>query len=384
MNTLAIFTTTRAEFGLLSPLIKKLEKESGLNYKLFVGGAHLTSTQGQTIEEIKEEGFTITETFDYLSVDNTIFGLSNSLATETTQISSIFEKHDFDFACVPGDRYELLPIVQTAILYRKPIIHIHGGEATQGAIDEQIRHMITKAAHIHFASCKEYYQNIRKMGEQDWRVFNTGALTVENIQELANITKTELFKDLGLNTSEKTILMTYHPVTLETQISAKEQIQNVFDAIEAYDLQVVITAPNMDSENNIILDEINKRKENNKYRFVPSLGAKKYLSLLRYVEFVIGNSSSGILEVPYFKVPTINIGKRQDGRIRHRSIIDCDYDKASVSQSIDKSLSTNFRESLRDMDYKFGDGTASKKMIEAIKSVKDRKDLMIKKLDFPC
>ena len=384
MTTIAIFTTTRAEFGIFIPLIEKIIESNDMDYKLFVGGTHLKKEYGETINEIKEKGYEITAIFDYLTNDDSPEGLTKSTAKATHELAPIFNNESFNFVCVLGDRYELFSIIQTAIIFRKPIIHIHGGEATQGAIDEQVRHMVTKAAHIHFVSCDEYYNNIRNMGEQEWRIFNTGALAVENIKELANISKKEIFSSLNLDENIKTVLLTYHPVTLEKNLSVREQINNLFDALEDYNLQVLITAPNMDAENNVILQEIKNRTDNKKYLFVKSLGVKKYLSLLPYTDFVIGNSSSGILEVPYFKIPTINIGPRQDGRIRHESIIDTDYNTVSIKQAIEKALTPAFRNTLKNMPYKFGDGQASQKMTNAIRKLANRNDLMIKKLDFPC
>ena len=381
MITIAIFSTTRAEFGIFIPLINKIIESDDLDYKLFVGGTHLKNKYGKTINE---RGLKITEIFDYLIDDDSSEGLAKSAAKASYILASIFKKESFDFVCILGDRYELLSIIQTAMIFRKPIIHIHGGEETQGAIDEQIRHMITKAAHIHFVSCDEHYHNVRRMGEQEWRIFNTGALVVENIKELASISKEEIFNSLNLDENIKTVLLTYHPVTLEKNVSTMEQITNIFSALEDYDLQVLITAPNMDTENNVILQEIKNRTDNKKYIFVKSLGVKKYLSLLLYTDFVIGNSSSGILEVPYFKIPSINIGSRQDGRTRHESIIDTDYNIVSIKQSIEKALSGAFREKLKKMPYKFGCGNSSQTMTNSIRKLLNHKNLLIKKLDFPC
>jgi len=384
LTTIALFTTTRAEFGLFISLLNNIDKSNDFKYKLFVGGTHLKKGHGETINEIKAKNFKISGVFDYLGNGDTAFNLIKSAGKATQQLADIFNDYKFDFVCILGDRYELLSIAQAAIIFRKPIIHIHGGEATQGAIDEQIRHMITKAAHIHFVSCNEYYQNVRDMGEQEWRIFNTGALAVDNIKNLIPKNKSNLFYELGLNENTKTILMTYHPVTLETRISPKQHIENLLDALDDFDLQVLITSPNMDTENEDIRKAIDNRIDKKKYFFTESLGAEKYLSMLHYVDFVIGNSSSGILEVPYFKIPTINIGSRQNGRLRHESIIDTDYDIESIKRAIKKALDLNFRNSLKNMVYRFGDGQASQKMVDAIKKLANRKDLMIKKLDFPC
>lgn len=383
-TSIAIFTTTRAEFGLFKSLLQAIDKSVVFDYKLFVGGTHLRKEHGDTVHEIEGAGFKIAGVFDYLGDGDSTFKLTEYTGRATQQLAKLFHEHDFDFVCVLGDRYELLSVVQTTIIFRKPIIHIHGGEATHGAIDEQIRHMVTKAAHVHFVSCEDYYQNIRKMGEPDWRIFNTGALAVDNMQKLKPMHKTELFHGLGLDTAKRTALMTYHPVTLETKISPEQQIMNLINAFNGFELQVLITAPNMDTENNDLRKAILKHIDNKKFFFTESLGAYKYLSMLNYVDFVIGNSSSGILEVPYFKIPTINIGLRQYGRLRHQSILDTSYETSEIKDAIRLALDKSFTETLQDMDYKFGEGNAADKILSSLYSILNRDDLMIKKLDFPC
>ncbi|MCP4314351.1 MAG: UDP-N-acetylglucosamine 2-epimerase (hydrolyzing), partial [Bacteroidetes bacterium] len=319
---IAFFTTTRADFGLLLPLIRSIRESENIDYLLFAGGAHLKQEYGFTIDEIKKTGLNLSSTFDYLPSQTAPGDLLKGLAKETGQLAEIFASFKFDAICILGDRYELLPVVQAAILFRKGIIHLHGGEKSEGALDEQVRHMITKAAHLHFAACDEYADNIRRMGEQAWRVHNTGALGVDNMRFRTPVPKKELFGDLGLDENMKTILLTYHPVTVEDEISHTEQIRNLFGALEQSAFQVMITAPGAETDRELILGEIEKQVKNNRnYHFTGSLGFTKYLNLIPHCNFVIGNSSSGIIEVPYFKIPTINVGSRQQGRIRHHSVI---------------------------------------------------------------
>ena len=239
---IAIFTTTRAEYGILKPLIKQVKNSIELELRLFVGGTHLAFEHGKTINEIiGNNNFEITDTFDYLLNESSSFSLSRSSGISTIELSYIFKHYDFDFVCILGDRYELLSIVTNAIIFKKPIIHLHGGEKTEGLIDEQIRHMITKAAHIHFVSCKEYAENIRKMGEREWRIFNVGALGIDNIVKNNKIPKSDLFKQLKLDKNKQTVLMTYHSVTLEFKISPLEQIKNVFNALSKFNFQIIVT-----------------------------------------------------------------------------------------------------------------------------------------------
>ena len=383
MKKIAVFTTTRAEFGILLPLINELNICKTTELLLFVGGTHLAREHGKTISEIRQNNISITATFDYLLNEDTPKSLVKSIAIETIELANIFDTYKFDAVCILGDRYELLPIIQTAIIFRKVIIHIHGGERTEGAIDEQIRHIITKAAHIHFAACEEYAQNIKKLGEPKQRVFNTGALAVDNMKKINNLSKQELFINLKLKTDMPTVLLTYHPVTLEFETSPKEQIVNLFEALENTDIQLVVTAPNIDANQSKIIETIKKYVEQNKnYHYFNSLGVKNYLSLIPHCEYVIGNSSSGIIEVPFFKIPTINIGERQKGRIQHKSIINTDYSKQSIINGIKKSYSTEFRNSLQEMKYKFGEGNTAKKMVSIINKIEINKNLLQKKLVF--
>ena len=383
MKKIGIFTTTRAEFGIFSALIRELECNSSIKYFLFVGGSHLVKEFGETINEIKNK-FNITKTFDFFLKEDSKYSLTKSLGIETVKLAKLFRNHDFEFCCVLGDRFELLPIVTTAIIYNKPIIHIHGGEESQGAIDEQIRHMITKAAHIHFVSCKEYAGNIRKMEEQEWRIFNEGALGIDNIVKNKKIPKSDLFKQLKLDKNKQTVLMTYHPVTLEYKISTLEQIKNVFNALSKFNFQIIVTGPNVDVDRDIIMSFINTQaKENKNIHYFDSLGVIRYHSLIPYCEFVIGNSSSGIVEVPFFRKLTINIGDRQKGRLRHPSIIDTEYNEESIISGINKALSKDFQESIKNMEYKFGDGHAAERIVKILKDIKIDEKLMRKKLDFP-
>lgn len=383
MLKIAMFTTSRAEFGILSSLLREIKKKDEIDYYLFVGGSHLVAELGKTINEIKNE-FEITDIFDFFLNEDSPYSLSKSLGIEQIELASIFKKYDFDAICVLGDRFELLPIVNTAIIFKKPIIHIHGGETSQGAIDEQIRHMITKAAHVHFVSCEEYKQNVRKMGEPEWRIFNTGALAVDSMAKCLNIDRTSLFSKLGLNREKKIILMTYHPVTLEYKVRPIDQIKNLFKSLKEYNFQVVITSPNIEVDRDkiiaVIQEEVNKIE---KYHYIESLGKTLYHSLIPHCEFVIGNSSSGIIEVPFFKTPTVNIGDRQKGRLRHESVIDTDYSIKSIKTGIEKALSKDFQERIKTMKYKFGDSNVAKKIVDIIKSIDINEKLMRKDLDFP-
>jgi GDP/UDP-N,N'-diacetylbacillosamine 2-epimerase (hydrolysing) len=377
---LAFFTTSRAEYGLISSLIDEVENSNYADYYLFVGGGHLKESQGKSKTEIVSKRRNVVE-FDFLLNSDSEKSLSHSLGIESFQLGDIFDSYQFDFVVVLGDRIELLPIVQTAILFRRPIVHIHGGEVTEGAIDDQVRHMITKAAHIHFCIAEEYKDNIRQMGEESWRIHNVGALGAGYKRTEKNDSQKELYASLGLDMEKPTVLMTYHPVTLEHQISTEEQMENIFDALAHFDFQILITAPNIDLNHSMIFEKIDDVCQKNEgYNFVRTLGIIKYQALLNYVSFVIGNSSSGVLEVPLFKKPTINIGDRQKGRLRHHSVIDTDYSVSSITAAISTAVSEKFRESIVDMKYLFGNGTAATQILKVLKSVRLDQGLMRKKM----
>jgi GDP/UDP-N,N'-diacetylbacillosamine 2-epimerase (hydrolysing) len=376
---IAVFSTTRSDFGLLSSFLHALKASQVLHPLLFVGGTHLSKNHGQTISEVEEFGFEIAGKFDYLHDGDDRDCLSLGFADAISCIAGIFKDHQFDYACVLGDRYEILSIVINAILYNKPIIHINGGEVTEGAIDEVVRSMTTKAAHLHFVSCENYADNIKRMGEEEWRIHNTGTLSADSMRLAPRTAKGDLFRDIGLDIEKKTILMTYHPVTQETTISHEEQISNLFRAINNYDFQTVITSPNADHQRDIIQSAINRETSANRNMvLVQSLGVKRYYDLIPHCEFVIGNSSSGIVEVPFFSVPTINIGNRQRGRLRHPSVIDVDYSASSIDIGIQKALSKDFSESLKNMEYKFGDGRSAERMVKIIEETKLDQKLMLK------
>ena len=380
---ISFFTTTRAESAYLIPLLDFIQKDNRFDFSLYVGGTHLAHEYGLTIKEIENSGHKVTGKFDYLLNGDTSYSLGASAGIAISQLNHVFEYGDFDYVCVFGDRYEILSIIQLAIIYRKPIIHIGGGEHTLGVIDEQVRHMVTKASHLHFTNCEEYANNILKMGESNWRVENTGSLAIDNIINIKQITKKDLFRDLGLKISVPLVLMTYHPVTLEYEIDSISQINNIFRVLKQFNFQVIVTDPNIELDSLKIKQTIyNWVETNDNYHSFHSLGSQTYHSLIPHCKLVLGNSSSGIIEVPYFKIPTINIGDRQSGRIKHESIIDVNYSTESIKSGIEKILSKTFCEQLSSMNYKFGDGHAAERIINKLATLKIDQNLLRKKLDF--
>ena len=382
-TTIAIFTTTRAEFGAFIPLIRVIERSERLNHLLFVGGAHLAHEYGHTIDEINKEGFPITGTFDYLLNENTSSSITKSCGLNLIEIASIFNEYDFDIVCLAGDRYELLSIAFSSILFKKPIIHLYGGEITEGVIDDQVRHMLTKSAHLHFTSCGEYAEHVKKMGEENWRVHVAGELVIDNVKHVPKAEKHQLFSDIGISPERKTVLLTYHPVTLEKDLNPAAQFDCIIQTLKKYEYQVVITTPNAEIGSDGILEYINKQiNENSNFTFVHSLGLMRYYSLLPFCAFMIGNSSSGLLEAPFFKVPTINIGNRQAGRLLHESVLSCECSDKDISDAIKKTEEKSFQEKVAQMKFKLGDGYAAERIVSVLENMDISSTLLFKKLDF--
>ena len=381
MVRVAFFTATRGDIGCLSPVIHQMYRTKGLKPLLFVGGTHLKKNYGYTVREIKKEKLKISGYFNYSIKGNNQPQLLNSLAEAHEKISKIFKKFKFDYVFIVGDRFEQLAVVNNSILFNKPIIHFSGGEETAGVIDDQVRHMITKSAHLHFVVCDKYKKNILSMGEESHRVFNVGNLSLYNIKKIKFNKKENLFKKYKIDAKKPLAIFTYHPVTLKTNLSSIKQIQNIFEAIKRFNIQFLITTPGHDHGRDVLLKHIQNRVKNNKnFFYVKSLGFKNLFNFYKYADFVIGNSSSGIGQTPFFKIPTINIGERQMGRYFHKSIINCGYTSKEIYEAVKKAQNPNFLKSLKTMKFMFKKGNSAKKIIQVIKKTKIDKKLIWKKL----
>jgi len=380
-NKIAFFTSCRGDIGILSPLIKQIYKSKNIDALLFVGGTHLVKKYGYTIAEIRKEGLKITETYNYVSSKDDPYNLSKTTNKSGIQVSKFFKKYNFNFVCILGDRYERVPIILNSIIFKKPIIHLHGGEITQGLIDEQIRHLISKAAHLHFVICNEYKKNLLSLGEDRNRIHNSGALAIDNIKQTKKENYKNILKEIGLDPNLKFAILTYHPVSLEFNFPEEKQIQNIFESLKRFDLQIIVTSPGVEVGSNKLIKLIKEKMQDQigiKAKYVESLGFTKLYSLIPHCSFVIGNSSFGIIEVPYFKIPTINIGDRQKGRFNHKSIINSGYDKKSIIRSIKKSENNSFKKDIKKMNYMFGKGDAAKKIIRTIKKIKINQNFLQK------
>lgn len=373
MRKIAIVTASRAEYGLLKPLITSVNNSHDFSLKLLVTGMHLMPEHGNTYLQILKDGFQIdAKIYDGLDGDDAI-AISKALSKATFGFAETYQKFKPDLLIVLGDRIELLAAVSAAIVANLPVAHIHGGETTEGAYDEFVRHAITKMSHLHFASCKVYRNRIIQLGERPNSVFNVGAIGVDSIKKLKLLNREQLEESVGIKFKESLIIITFHPVTLENN-SAKEQFENLLEVVDGLNnFTLIFTKPNSDKGSAVINSLIDRyaKKNSNKAIAFDSMGQLRYLSAIKHADFVIGNSSSGILEVPYFNKPTINIGVRQKGRIAPASVINCEPNKVDIFKAVQKAQSYNFKKAISNQDQIYGDGTATEKIMAVIRSNKD-------------
>lgn len=347
MRKICVITGSRAEYGLLSGLMKAIKEDESLELQVIATNMHLSPEFGLTYKEIERDGFFINKKVEMLLSSDTANATTKSVGLATIGFADAYEDLKPDMIVVLGDRYEILAAVSAALFYKIPVAHLHGGEITEGAYDDCIRHAITKMSHLHFTSTEEYRQRVIQLGEDPKRVFNVGAPGIENIKKVPLMDKKELESTLdGFTFNDKTLLITYHPVTLENS-TAEEQIQNLLSALNEYpDIKIIFTLPNSDTDGRVIIRLINEyvSKHQEKAIAYPSLGLKRYLSALQFVKAVVGNSSSGIIEVPSFGIPTLNIGDRQKGRIAANSVINCGTSKKDILEGLDKVLNSGHTE----------------------------------------
>lgn len=341
MRKICVITGSRAEYGLLSGLMAKIQFDRDLQLQIIATNMHLSPEFGLTYKEIETDGFRIDKKVEMLLSSDTANGTAKSVGLATIGFADAFEDLSPDLILVLGDRFEILAAVSAALFYKIPVAHIHGGEITEGAYDDNIRHAITKMSHLHFTSAEPYRRRVIQLGESPDRVFNVGALGVENIKHVPLLSKEELEKSLNFQLGDKSLLVTFHPVTLENS-TAEQQCMNLLESLESFpDYRIIFTFPNSDTDGRIIIDLIKRFVERHRSESVAfvSLGKVRYLSTLQYVSAVVGNSSSGIIEVPSFGIPTLNIGDRQKGRISSRSVVHCGTSKKDICLGIQTVLS---------------------------------------------
>ena len=369
MKRIGIMTGTRAEYGLLKSLMQEINKDNDLELYLIVSGMHLSPEFGMTYQEIEEDGFEINAKVEMLLSSDSPAGISKSIGLGVIGFADEFQRADLDMLILLGDRYEALSAAISAMVMRIPIAHLHGGEVTEGAIDEGIRHSITKMSYLHFTSTEQYRSRVIQLGENPERVFYVGALGVENIKKINLMTKEELERSIHFEIDENTVVVTYHPVTLENN-TVEEQFLNLLKVLDRNPkIRMIFTKANADTNGRIVNELIDKYAAQNSERACAfmSLGQKRYLSALKYCRIVIGNSSSGIIEAPSFGKPIINIGDRQKGRICADSVINCGYTQQEIQQAMETALTEEFENKARNCRNPYEKENTAANIISVIK-----------------
>ena len=369
MRKVCVVTGTRAEYGLLSRLMWLIRADHDLTLQIIATNMHLSPEFGLTYKEIEADGFTIDKNVPMHKLADTSNGIVKSMAVELSGIADAYEELRPDLIVLLGDRYEMLIAATAALVYKIPIAHIHGGEITEGAFDDAIRHAITKMSHLHFTSTEEYRRRVIQLGEQPDRVFNVGSLGVENIKKMTLMSKDEIEKSLGFELNKKTVIATYHPVTLTKGNNRIEMDEFLTALDEEKNIRVLFTMPNSDTEGTYISERISEFTTRNRERAIAftSLGMKRYLSVIKHVAAVIGNSSSGIIEAPSLGIPTLNIGDRQKGRVTCDSIISCYSDKDSIRKGLKKVLSEEMAEIAKEVRNPYEKENTAQSIFNVIK-----------------
>ncbi|EMN24085.1 UDP-N-acetylglucosamine 2-epimerase [Leptospira kirschneri] len=368
---ICVITGTRADYGQLRWLIFEISKSSKLDLQIIATGMHLSPEFGLTYKEIENDGFLIHKKIEILLSSDSPVGVSKSVGLGLIGFSEAFADLSPDIILVLGDRFEILAATVAALISKIPVAHLHGGETTEGAFDESIRHSITKMSHLHFVAANEYRNRVIQLGENPSNVFLVGGMGIDGIKKSNLLKKEELESSLNIKLKKNNLLITFHPVTLE-EFTAKTQMIELLSSLETLSLEtgLIFTMPNADTDGRIIFELVKEftSSHSNAWHFT-SLGQTRYLSCLQFVDAVVGNSSSGIIEAPSFKIGTINIGDRQKGRLKAKSIIDCEPKKTEIIDAFKRLYSSDFQKKLSTIVNPYGEGGASEKIVKILEKV---------------
>ncbi len=384
MRKIAVVTVGRSDWGIYLPVLKCLREHKGVQVQIIVGGAHLVHEFGRTVDGVLNSGFEITATINFLLADDSPEAISKSLGLGIVSFAQHFQSCQPDLLLVLGDRYEMYAAALAALPFQIPVAHIHGGELSLGAIDDAIRHSLTKISHLHFVACQEYARRVIQLGEEPWRVIISGAPALDAIRQFTPLPSSEFHTRTGIDPNTGFLLVTYHPVTSEFN-AAQFQIRELLAALDQFSVPILFTAPNADTCSHVIRDEIlSYCKTHLRAKYIVHCGPELYHSAMHYAAAMVGNSSSGIIEAPSFRLPVVNIGRRQEGRVRARNVIDVGYTRAEIIEGIRRALSPKFRESLRGLENPYGDGYAGERIANVLSSIPlDEKLLRKKFYDLP-
>ncbi len=369
MRTIGVVTVARSDYGIYLPVLRRIQDDPDLQLHLLVAGAHLAPAFGLTVRDIEADGFPIGERVEMLLSSDTPTSIAKSMGLGIIGFAQAYERRRPDILLVLGDRFEMHAAVTAALPFNIPVAHIHGGELTLGAMDDALRHAITKMSHLHFVATQVYAQRVIQMGEEPWRVTVSGAPGLDNLYGARLFSREELGAQLGLEPHVPFLLVTVHPVTLEHE-QTETQMRETLAALAAVGLPVVFTYPNADTRHHTIVQMIHEFTATHpQAQSVVNFGTPGYFSAMRWATAMVGNSSSGIIEAASFKLPVVNIGSRQQGRVRGRNVIDVPCERAAIQTAIEQAMSEEFRAGLADLVNPYGDGHAAERIVERLKSV---------------
>jgi UDP-hydrolysing UDP-N-acetyl-D-glucosamine 2-epimerase len=378
MRTIGVVTAARSEYGLIRPLLRLIEDDPDLRLHLMVGGTHLSPQFGMTISEIEADGFEIQERIESIQQGDTPEDIAKAIGIGALGWAEVYARSQLDILVVLGDRFEMYAAALASVPFRIPLAHIHGGEVTEGALDDIWRHSITKMAHVHFVSTAEYGHRVRQLGEEDWRINVVGALSLDNARTVELLSREEIDRRFDVSLPERFLLVTFHSVTTEYE-KAGPQCGELLAALDDIGLPVLFTMPNADSGSMVIREMIREFVSTNaKAKAVENLGTQGYLSVMNLALAMVGNSSSGIVEAAPFKLPVVNIGTRQKGRVLSANIINSDYGRAEIARAIGQATSEAFGDTLCTLKSPYGDGHAAERIVKVLKEIKLDQRLLTK------
>ena len=379
MRIIGVVTVARSDYGIYLPLLRKIQADPDLRLHLIVAGMHLSPEFGLTVKAIEADGFEIGERVEMLLSSDTPEGIAKSMGLGTIGFAQAYACFRPDILVVLGDRFEMHAAALAALPFKIPVAHIHGGEVTQGAIDDALRHSMTKLSHLHFVSTQEYARRVMQLGEEPWRVVACGALSLDNLHDVHLLSRKELADKFGVSLEDKFLLVTYHPVTLEYE-QTEWQIGELLAGLDECGLPVLFTMPNADTSGRAISQRIKEFvTAHPSSQVVDNLGTQGYFSMMALATAMVGNSSSGIVEAAPFKLPVVNIGTRQQGRVRSANVIDVGYNGNEILDGIQRALLREFAASLAQMTNPFGDSRAAERIVRTLKQVDLDDRLLIKR-----
>jgi UDP-hydrolysing UDP-N-acetyl-D-glucosamine 2-epimerase len=372
-------TVSRSDYGIYMPVLRSIQDAPDLRLQLFASGMHLSPEFGYTVDVIERDGFEISARIETLLSSDTPEGVAKSVGLGVIGFAQVYARSRPDILMVLGDRSEMYAAAIAALPFKIPIAHIHGGELTEGAIDDAIRHAITKMSHLHLVSTDVYARRVVQMGEEPWRVTVSGAPGLDNLFGVRVLSQSELERQYGLEMGTPFLLITYHPVTLEYG-QTERQIQWLLDALREIDVDLVFTYPNADAQGRLIIQKLEQfARSYPRARVFANLGTQGYLSMMKHATAMVGNSSSGIIEAASFELPVVNIGTRQKGRVRGDNVIDVGYTSQEIAVGIRRATSSEFRQRLVGMSNPYGDGHAARRIISRLREVRLDNRLVMKR-----